>query len=116
MFVVSSTAYGISQRLQAYDRMSDALARAAAAPSVETDKSQIFRVPGSDKRAAVSAVGVGKGVYVDAISQPAAQAPPTAQAPVAEQPPPAERSMPQPGVETAKAQLLAAMMENLDES
>ena len=43
MFVVSSTAYGISQRLLAYDRMSDALAQAAAAPGTESDRSQIYK-------------------------------------------------------------------------
>lgn len=100
MFVVSSTTYGISQRMQAYDRMSDAMARAAATPSVETDKSQIYKVHVSDTRAAVSAVGEGKGVYVDVVEQPAVEAAT------------AERSIAERGAETAKAQLLAAMMQN----
>lgn len=100
MFVVSSTAYGISQRLQAYDRMSDAMARAAATPGNEADKSQIYRVPVSDQRAAVSAVGVGKGVYVDAVEQPQMEAAA------------AERNVVERGAETAKAQLLAAMMRD----
>jgi hypothetical protein len=61
MFVVSSTAYGISQRLLAYARISDALLRAAVARATETDKSQIYRVGSvDDSRAAVSAVGLGK--------------------------------------------------------
>lgn len=100
MFVVSSTTYGISQRLLAYDRMSDAMARAAETPSVESDKSQIYKVPVSDTRAAVSAVGAGKGVYVDAVAQPPVEAPT------------AERSVAERGAENAKAQLLAAMMQN----
>ncbi|CAJ0871553.1 hypothetical protein AMST5_02333 [freshwater sediment metagenome] len=95
MFVVSSTAYGISQRLLAYDRMSDALAQAAATPGTESDRSQIYKVPVNDTRAAVSAVGAGKGVYVDAVAQPTMEVTP------------AER-----GPETAKAQLMAAMMRD----
>jgi hypothetical protein len=100
MFVVSSTAYGISQRMLAYDRMSDAMARAAAAPGTEADKSHIYKVPVNDTRAAVSAVGAGKGVYVDVVAQPA-------MATAAAEPSAGER-----GAETAKAQLLAAMMQD----
>ncbi len=99
MFVVSSTAYGISQRMLAYDRMSDALARAASTPGTDADRSQIYKVPVDDTRAAVSAVGAGKGVYVDAVAETALEAPS------------AER-----GAETAKAQLLAAMMQNSPDS
>jgi len=98
MFVVSSTAYGISQRLLAYARMSDALLRAAMAAATETDKSQIYRVGADDTRAAVSAVGLGKGVYVDAVMQ-------TNLEPVAEQ----------RGAEVAKMQLLAAIAPSLIE-
>ncbi len=98
MFVVSSTTYGISQRMLAYDRMSDAMAQAASTPGTEMDKSQIYKVPVNDQRAAVSAVGAGKGVYVDAVAQPTME------------PTTAER-----GAETAKAQLLAVMMRDRSE-
>lgn len=100
MFVVLSTAYGVSQRMLAYERISDAMVRAAVAPETQSDKSQIFRVStGSDTRAAVSAVGVGKGVYVDAVMQPQ---PETATA---------ER-----GADQAKAQLLAALLQESGET
>jgi hypothetical protein len=99
MFVVSSTAYGISQRLLAYARISDALLRAAVARATETDKSQIYRVGGADDtRAAVSAVGLGKGVFVDAVAQ-------TSFEPIAE-----ERVS-----DNAKMQLLAAITPSLIE-
>lgn len=97
MFVVSSTAYGISQRLTAYQRISDAMVRAAQAPATEADKSRIYKVPTADDTpSAVTAVGLGKGVYVDAVAQ-------TQFNPLAE-----ER-----GADTAKAQLLAAMTPSL---
>lgn len=95
MFVVSSTTYGISQRMLAFERMSDAMARAAATRGSEVDKSHIYKVPVSDTRAAVSAVGAGKGVYVYAVEQPTM-----------------EITSAERGAETAKAQLLAAMMQD----
>jgi hypothetical protein len=70
MFVVSSTTYGISQRLQAYTQMSDAMARAAVAPGTPSDRSFIFQVSSVDDRpSAVSTVGMGGGVFVDSIKQ-----------------------------------------------
>jgi hypothetical protein len=70
MFVVSSTTYGISQRLQAYAQMADAMARAAVAPGTPSDRSFIFQAPGAeDSRAAVSTVGMGGGVFLESIRQ-----------------------------------------------
>ncbi len=79
MFVVSSTAYGISQRLLAYAQMVDALARAQA-PASAMDKSQIYQVANTgDAHDAVAAVGGGKGVYVDTV-RPSAPEPPSGSA------------------------------------
>jgi hypothetical protein len=70
MFVVSSTTYGISQRLQAYAQMSDAIARAAVARGTAADRAFIFQVSGANSRpAAVSTVGMGGGVFVEAVGQ-----------------------------------------------
>lgn len=69
MFVVSSTAYGVSQRLLAFAQMAQALARAETAVATATDRSKIYRVASAqDSHEAVSVVGVGKGVYVDAVT------------------------------------------------
>jgi hypothetical protein len=69
MFVVTSTTFGIGQRLLAYAQLSDALARASLATATATDKAEIVRVAGDgDAGAAVSAVGSGGGVYVGAVS------------------------------------------------
>jgi hypothetical protein len=69
MFIVSSTRYGISQRLMAYPQFSDAIARAAITTATTTDKSQIYQVSvGSDPGAAISAMNAGKGVFVGALA------------------------------------------------
>jgi hypothetical protein len=89
MFVLALTSYGVSQRLLTYDRMSDALARAAMTPQTEADKSKIYRAPSVDEKpGGASVVDLSKGVYVGAVE--------TAE-------------MSQNGAQTAKAQLLAAM-------
>ncbi|MCX7899227.1 MAG: hypothetical protein N2444_03950 [Methylocystis sp.] len=93
MFVVSSTAYGINQRLLAYAQMIAALAHAETAPATPTDRSQIYQAPSAaDTRDAVAIVGAGKGVYVGVVGPPQA----------APEPPP-------PG-DAAKAQIVKAMM------
>jgi len=70
MFVVSSTVHGISQRLLAFEQITDAMAQVAAAMAADSGKSQIYKVASeADTGAAVSEFGMGKGVLVDAISQ-----------------------------------------------
>ncbi|PPD41231.1 MAG: hypothetical protein CTY15_13915 [Methylocystis sp.] len=74
MFVVSATTHGINQKLLAFVRISDALARASISTPTVADKAQIYRVAdASDSLAAVSAVGIGKGAYVDAVAQTSAE-------------------------------------------
>jgi hypothetical protein len=89
MFVLALTSYGVSQRLLTYDRMSDALARAAMTPQTEADKSKIYKAPSVDEKpGGASVVDLSKGVYVGAVET---------------------ATMSQNGAQLAKAQLLAAM-------
>ncbi len=92
MFVLALTSFGISQRLLMYQRMADAMARAAMTPETEADKSQIYKMPNPDKPNAPSVVGLSKGVFVGAVDS--AELHTLA----------VDR-----GAQTAKAQLLAAM-------
>jgi hypothetical protein len=98
MFIVSSTRYGISQRLMAYPQLSDAIVRAAIATGTNTDKSQIYQAPAvADPGAAISAMSSGKVVFVDALAG-------ASPAPVAQQ---------QSGGDAAKAQIAEAMTSAL---
>ncbi len=97
MFIVSSTRYGISQRLMAYPQLANALARAAITPATTTDTSQIYQVAeAADPGAAVSALNSGKGVVVDALER-------TSPAPMAQQ----------QGGDAVKAQIAEAMTSAL---
>lgn len=96
MFILALTSRGVSQKLLMYQRMFDALARAAMTPSAEADKSRIYRVPGvENKDDASSVVGLSKGVFVGAVDSAELRS--------------TEESR---GAQTAKAQLLAAMLND----
>jgi hypothetical protein len=92
MFVLALTSFGFSQRLLTYQRMADAMARAAMTTATEADKSQIYKMPSAGERQDMSPVGLSKGVFVGAVD-------------TAELPSLADER----GAQTAKAQLLAAM-------
>lgn len=89
MFVLALTSYGVSQRLLTYDRMADAMARAAMTPQTEADKLKIYKAPSVDEQpGGVSVVDLSKGVYVGAVEAV---------------------EMTQSGAQMVKSQLLAAM-------
>lgn len=92
MFVLALTSRGVSQKLLTYQRMYDALTRAAMTPPAEAEKSRIYRVPGVDDKQGASAAGLSKGVFVGAVNSAELRS--------------LEDSR---GAQTAKAQLLAAM-------
>jgi hypothetical protein len=98
MFVLALTSYGVSQRLLTYDRMSDALARAAMTPQSEADKSQIYKAPSVDEKpGGVSVVDLSRGTYVGAVDT------------VEMNTTPVESN----GAQVAKAQLLAALAPSM---
>ncbi|WP_281928097.1 hypothetical protein [Methylocystis iwaonis] len=95
MFIVSSTRFGISQIPTAYAQFSAAITRAAVAKGAPTDRSQIYEVAAASAGEAISAMNLGKAVFVDALAQAA---------PVA-----AERQ----SANAAKAEIMAAMTSAL---
>ncbi len=93
MFVLALTSFGVSQRLLTFQRMSDALVRAAMTPPAEADKARIYRMPGvEEKHGGASIAGLSKGVFVGAVESAELY--------------PMEEAR---GAQAAKAQLLAAM-------
>ncbi len=68
MFILALTSFGVSQRLLTYQRMADALARAAMTPPAEADKARIYKIPSVDEKpGGVSVAGLSRGVFVGAV-------------------------------------------------
>jgi hypothetical protein len=97
MFIVSSTQFGITPRLLAYQQFAQAIAGAATVKGAPTDRSQIYEVSAATAGAAISALNSGRGVFVDALAQPS----------------PAHVAAQQRSANAAKAQIMAAMTSAL---